>query len=98
MSPRHGWDPIPMLGPDSDGRVAAVRQHTDAGANFRHSGTVRTKSYGLNVPFMQLERHGWDIHAVSTEPDQDGGNGSPLTGRTQDPGAPEDPAGHAPLA
>ena len=28
------------------------------------AGIVRTKTYGVNVPFMQLERHGWDIHAV----------------------------------
>ena len=34
-------------------------------ANFRHSGTARTRSYGVNAPFMQLQRHGWDIHAVS---------------------------------
>src|SRR5690242_13596302 len=27
-------------------------------------GTVRTRAYDVNVPFMQLERHGWDIHAV----------------------------------
>jgi len=25
-------------------------------------------SYGVNVPFMQLQRHDWDIHAVSREP------------------------------
>ena len=37
-------------------------------ANFRHSGTARTRSYGVNAPFMQLQRHGWDIHAVSAQP------------------------------
>src|SRR5690242_12056405 len=34
------------------------------GELFRHSGTTRTRTYGMNVPFMQLERHGWNIHAV----------------------------------
>jgi hypothetical protein len=24
--------------------------------------------------------HGWDIHAVTAEPDRDGGQGSPVTG------------------
>ena len=28
------------------------------------AGIIRTKTYDVNVPFMQLERHGWDIHAV----------------------------------
>ena len=30
-----------------------------------HSRPVRTGSYGVDVPAMQPERHGWDIHAVS---------------------------------
>jgi hypothetical protein len=25
---------------------------------------ISTAAYDVNVPFMQLERHGWDIHAV----------------------------------
>ena len=28
------------------------------------AGNIRTAAYDVNVPFMQLERHGWDIHAV----------------------------------
>ena len=36
----------------------------DTGANSAHPGTTRTKTYDVDVPFMQLERHGWDIHAV----------------------------------
>ena len=29
------------------------------------AGIVRTKTYDVNVPFMQLQlRHGWDIHIV----------------------------------
>jgi hypothetical protein len=28
------------------------------------AGIARTTAYDVNVPFMQLERHGWDIHAV----------------------------------
>jgi hypothetical protein len=27
-------------------------------------GIIRTAAYDVNVPFMQLGRHGWDIHAV----------------------------------
>src|SRR5690349_10961481 len=36
-------------------------------ANFRHPDPACTKAYDVNVPFMQLGRHGWDIHAVSAE-------------------------------
>jgi hypothetical protein len=36
-------------------------------ADISHAGTARTKTYDVNVPFMQLERHGWDIHAVSAD-------------------------------
>ena len=39
-------------------------ERADAKANFRHTGTARTRPYGVNVPFTQLERHGWDIHIV----------------------------------
>jgi hypothetical protein len=28
------------------------------------AGIISTAAYDVNVPFMQLERHGWDIHAV----------------------------------
>jgi hypothetical protein len=28
------------------------------------AGIVRIAAYDVNVPFMQLEQHGWDIHAV----------------------------------
>jgi hypothetical protein len=28
------------------------------------AGIIRTAAYDVDVPFMQLERHGWDIHAV----------------------------------
>jgi hypothetical protein len=28
------------------------------------AGIIRTAAYDVNVPFMQLERRGWDIHAV----------------------------------
>ena len=46
----------------------------DAGieTDLSHSGPARTRPYDVNVPFMQLERHGWDIHAVSMEPDPGG--------------------------
>jgi hypothetical protein len=28
------------------------------------AGITSTAAYDVNVPFMQLEQHGWDIHAV----------------------------------
>ncbi len=28
------------------------------------AGIISTAAYDVNVPFMQLERHGWDIHIV----------------------------------
>jgi hypothetical protein len=28
------------------------------------AGIISTAAYDVNVPFMQLGRHGWDIHAV----------------------------------
>jgi hypothetical protein len=33
---------------------------------------------------MQLERHGWDIHIVSAEPDRDPDPESPVTGMSQE--------------
>jgi hypothetical protein len=47
---------------------SAVRSASDAKADFSYSDTPRTRSYDVDVPFMQLERHGWDIHAVSAGP------------------------------
>jgi hypothetical protein len=28
------------------------------------AGLISTAAYDVNVPFMQLEQHGWDIHAI----------------------------------
>jgi hypothetical protein len=28
------------------------------------AGIIRTAAYDVNVAFMQLARHGWDIHAA----------------------------------
>jgi hypothetical protein len=28
------------------------------------AGIISTTAYDVNVPFMQVGRHGWDIHAV----------------------------------
>ena len=50
--------------------VVAVRQPADAKVDFCHSGTVSTKTYGVDAPAMSLGLHGWDIHAVSAEPDR----------------------------
>jgi hypothetical protein len=41
----------------------------NAKASFRHSGTVRTRSKGVDAAFMQFQRHGWDIHALCVKPD-----------------------------
>jgi hypothetical protein len=32
--------------------------------DLANSGTGRIKTYGVDVPFMQLQRHDWDIHIV----------------------------------
>jgi hypothetical protein len=31
---------------------------------FCHPNNTRTRSYGVDAAFMQLEQHGCDIHAV----------------------------------
>jgi hypothetical protein len=36
-------------------------------ADSYHSRTARTGSFDVNVPFMQLERHEWDIHAIRAD-------------------------------
>jgi hypothetical protein len=38
----------------------------DARADFRHSGTTRTKSYDMAAAFMLSQVHGRGIHAVRT--------------------------------
>src|SRR5689334_750316 len=52
--------PLPSLPPLSGppGAPPGTQRH------FSHFSTVRTSSYDMDVPFMQLEQHGWDIHAV----------------------------------
>src|SRR5689334_20345425 len=45
------------------------------GPHIRHSGTARTTSFDVNVPFMQLGVHEWDIHALSTAQEADGRRG-----------------------
>src|SRR5690242_6130603 len=39
--------------------VVLAGRREDTGAKSDHPGTTRTTSYDVNVPFMQLERHGW---------------------------------------
>ena len=49
------------------GAGVADRQTRGRGAlkaSFRHSGTIRTKSYGVDAAFMQLERHERGTHVV----------------------------------
>jgi hypothetical protein len=67
-------------------------------ADLRHSGIARTRSFDVNVPFMQLERHGWDIHAVSAGPDAGEGHGPAVTGLSGNAKAPGVTCGHAPPA
>jgi hypothetical protein len=38
--------------------------HDSRQATTCPAGIVRTAAYDVDVPFMQLGRHGWDIHAV----------------------------------
>jgi hypothetical protein len=46
--------------PERDGLVwRAVRYCATCPA-----GIISTAAFDVDVPFMQLERHGWDIHAV----------------------------------
>ena len=45
--------------------VGRVRGSTDTGAHTRNSGIIRTITYGVDVPAMHIERHEWDIHAIS---------------------------------
>jgi hypothetical protein len=33
-------------------------------AGSSHSGTASTRTFDVNVSFMQLQRHGWDIHVL----------------------------------
>jgi Acyltransferase family len=50
---------IVLAAPCRRGGLAGIQ------ADFSHSGTARTRSYGVDVPAMSLELPGWDIHAVS---------------------------------
>jgi hypothetical protein len=52
------------LGHGRRGSVSFERE-----GDISHSGTARTRSFDVNVAFMQLERHGWDIHIVSAAHD-----------------------------
>jgi Thiamine pyrophosphate enzyme, N-terminal TPP binding domain len=45
--------------------LTSSRARADAGSDSRHSGTARTRSYGVNVPAMPIERHEWDIHVIN---------------------------------
>src|SRR6516164_3233483 len=37
-----------------------------AETDIRHSGTARTRPYGVDATSTSYEQHGWDIHALST--------------------------------
>jgi hypothetical protein len=45
--------------------VGRVRGSTDTGADTCNSGIIRTRTYGVDVPAMHIERHEWDIHVIS---------------------------------
>ena len=55
------WRDLPL--PLSWQKVTAPG-HDGGQATTCPAGIVRTAAYDVNVPFMQLGRHGWDIHAV----------------------------------
>jgi hypothetical protein len=39
-------------------------QHRGIRSSAPRHTIISTAAYDVNVPFMQLEQHGWDIHAV----------------------------------
>jgi hypothetical protein len=52
------------------GRAGVCRSVSSGGLRRRksssyHSDTAHIRSFDVNVPFMQLEVHEWDIHAIS---------------------------------
>jgi hypothetical protein len=52
------------------GRAGVCRSVSSGGLRRRksssyHSDTTHTGLFDVNVPFMELEMHEWDIHAVS---------------------------------
>jgi hypothetical protein len=61
-----------VLGHELDGLLAVGGRAEGAGLMRRivcccttcPAGIISTAAYDVNVPFMQLGRHGWDIHAV----------------------------------
>ena len=63
---RHRRLPSSGVIPLDPRRLESCRAVASLGS--RHFSIARTRSYGVDVPAMQLERHGWDIHAVSAEP------------------------------
>jgi len=51
--------------PGGSGRWAAAAADGEAmETDLANSGTGHIKTYGMNVPFMQPQRHDWDIHIV----------------------------------
>jgi hypothetical protein len=44
--------------------VAGLVRRVVCGCTACPAGIISTATYDVNVPFMQLGRHGWDIHAV----------------------------------
>ena len=66
----------------------AVRQHANARTDFRHSGTARTRSYGMDAAFMLFQRHGWGIHVVSPEPERAAERNHQSRGSYENAGAP----------
>jgi hypothetical protein len=43
---------------------AAAAASAEREADSAHFGIISIAAYDVDVPFMQLQRHGWDIHAV----------------------------------
>jgi len=54
MTAERPWFPAFPNGPPIT-LLAAVSQHMNAKVNFRHSDTIRHRSYGVDAAFMLLQ-------------------------------------------
>ena len=59
--------PADTISPGSYGADDSMRTRE---RDFRHFGTTRTRSYGMDATSMLFQRHERGIHVVSEEPEQ----------------------------
>jgi hypothetical protein len=55
------FDPTPAF---SLAEVAGLVRRVVRSCAACPAGIISPAAYDVNAPFMQLEQHGWDIHAV----------------------------------